>query len=406
MLSRDQDAYGRLVFDHYRGMPPLRSLGATTVGPPTASPTLAGQTESCETMDFPFTCEPLPIDVQGFVRSFAAGESAEMAAFYDRFGFVVVRDALSHYDCERTLAEIWDWLEAESAGAGGKVTRGEAVTWVERDGWPAHNRAAGLLSDGPWLTPRFLANRQTPVLYEVCAALLRRRELVVSHDRAALFRPTRAPEGGRVPCASTVNLHFDMNPWSSFAPPRAGAGRPIRARYDRDEHFIDEHNATGSAVSPSCVQGLFNLVDNREQDGGFLCVPGMQHHVREWAAFSEAALASRFRGNEVHCTFHRERDGEVVVQDPTGIHERARRVTLRAGSLLLWSPLLPHGSAPNDSTRIRAAQFLKVAPASAWHRDSFRARMAELKRRIRGQPATTPRGDRMLGLSPWPGAPA
>ena len=41
----------------------------------------------------------------------------------------------------------------------------------------------------------------------------------------------------------------------------------------------------------------------------------------------------------------------------------AQRVTMRAGSMVVWDSIMPHGSAPNDSNRIRFAQFIKMFPA-------------------------------------------
>jgi len=35
---------------------------------------------------------------------------------------------------------------------------------------------------------------------------------------------------------------------------------------------------------------------------------------------------------------------------------------MRAGSMVVWSQCLPHGSLPNMSDRFRSAQFLKMFP--------------------------------------------
>jgi hypothetical protein len=44
----------------------------------------------------------------------------------------------------------------------------------------------------------------------------------------------------------------------------------------------------------ACVylQGLFNILDNKEKDGGFHCVAGAHHHIFEWAkATKDAPIA-------------------------------------------------------------------------------------------------------------------
>jgi hypothetical protein len=76
-------------------------------------------------------------------------------------------------------------------------------------------------------------------------------------------------------------------------------------------------------------QGLLNLMDNEEADGGTVVVPRFPMHFDDW----RRSLGS-FRKNR---TGQRRRGNSFVFSDPTDpILSLARRVPLRAGSLLLW----------------------------------------------------------------------
>ena len=99
-------------------------------------------------------------------------------------------------------------------------------------------------------------------------------------------------------------------------------------------------------------QGVLNLVDNDEQDGGTAVVPGFHHCYSQW---------SKALGPWEKCRVGQRRRGNAFVFgnpfDP--IHKLMRRVTMRAGSLVLWNQCLVHGAVPNASKNCRVAQFVR-----------------------------------------------
>lgn len=138
--------------------------------------------------------------------------------------------------------------------------------------------------------------------------------------------------------------------------------------------FIIENNHIGvynPAFRRLSVQGLVNLADNREEDGGFHIVPGFYHHIKEWAENS-AHLRRIFGPYE---TF-------VVIPEEEPVTKHAVRVTCRAGSAVIWNQATLHGSTPNNSTKPRYAQFFKMFPKLP--ADSARAknRSVSVKKRL------------------------
>jgi len=58
--------------------------------------------------------------------------------------------------------------------------------------------------------------------------------------------------------------------------------------------FIVENNDAVTATYRR-VQGLIALDDAREEDGGFLTVPGFHRHLSEWADATRAEHAGDFK---------------------------------------------------------------------------------------------------------------
>ena len=88
---------------------------------------------------------------------------------------------------------------------------------------------------------------------------------MVNHDRYGLFRPTQLRvRGAKHPeWATNKNLHFDANVWKVCE----GAKPPDYPHYQRESDLITENNIID--LERPHAQGLINLIDNRQDDGGF-----------------------------------------------------------------------------------------------------------------------------------------
>jgi hypothetical protein len=158
-------------------------------------------------------------------------------------------------------------------------------------------------------------------------------------------------------------VHLDICPWTYLPDAKGGSRRhdietnPDLLRYDGDTRIRQlkdwraEINCVRGEYGPHS-QGVLALTDNEAQDGGTVVVPGFHRVFREW----QAALGT-WEGNRVG---QRRRGCSYNFHDPRDpIHGLARRVPVRAGSLLLWNQCTVHGAVPNMSTRFRVAQFVR-----------------------------------------------
>ncbi len=156
--------------------------------------------------------------------------------------------------------------------------------------------------------PAFWANRRSPRLVKAFAQLWGREDLWASVDQGGLNPPER--EDWTFP---GPHLHWD----TTLAEPH---------------HFG--------------LQGILYLVDVAEDQGAFTCIPGFHRTLKEWLANLPAGMAAR----------------QAILQQPG-----AKPIAARAGDLVIWNNLLPHGSSPNRAGRPRVAQYITLAPTRFGH---------------------------------------
>jgi hypothetical protein len=106
-------------------------------------------------------------------------------------------------------------------------------------------------------------------------------DLLVSHDRASFLRPTKSvllnsQLRDMKHWKTATNIHMDMGPWDYLHNPEKFENVLGTLQYGKNlNHFIFENNQIMSTVNGGLhVQGVLNLADNHECDGGFQIVPG------------------------------------------------------------------------------------------------------------------------------------
>eukprot|EP01127_Copromyxa_protea_P020359 TRINITY_DN6814_c0_g1_i1.p1 TRINITY_DN6814_c0_g1~~TRINITY_DN6814_c0_g1_i1.p1 ORF type:complete len:439 (-),score=59.50 TRINITY_DN6814_c0_g1_i1:10-1326(-) len=348
--------------------------------------------------DIQFESVDVPVDEEDprFVQSFAVGEAKEILKFFEEYGFVVVKDILTPLECEATIDEAFHTLSTNSGGA---FQRDDPSTW---DQWPSTGMSKyGQISRAPVFTPQAMMNRQNPRLHEAFSLFWNRGnpeveipDLLVSHDRLCIYRPTKDvlfPDGSirnlaryKIP----YNIHLDINPTQHAAEDAT----VIKERWEalkygqRTNHFITENNIGHHTYH--CLQGVLNLADNLEEDGGFVCVPGWTKHYATWLEKNTDYLASI--------------DTPSVQFDSSHwLNKYARRISMRAGSIVIFDSRTAHGAGPNNSSHIRCAQFIKMFAVTEFNSCILQARKATIEQQMRINnflPHLTPLGRTVFGL--------
>jgi hypothetical protein len=278
-------------------------------------------------------------------------------------GVVAVTGVLTSDECADTLTDmglpegisVWDPASYDAMDS-----------FVNRFGVVGHKSL---------FTPTLLRNRCLPNVVKVYELLYGHGDLLAQHDRVAIMRPYYSASGIEQPKHDTPfsypGLHLDINVPAFIS--EDGSEREITTflqhlTYADDRDFTSENNAKHVSWGQH-IQGVLNLIDNREEDGGFQCVP-----MRDCAAWL------REWGKSV--TGPREPNGKFVFDAKTfgKLGFVAERVPCPAGTLICFDAALPHGTQPNRSDRPRAIQFLRYIPRLSFPLDTRTQRAAALAR--------------------------
>jgi hypothetical protein len=182
--------------------------------------------------------------------------------------------------------------------------------------------------------------------------------------------------------------------WVSFD--RANMNPPARPDWDYQGMVHWDIDTTKDPV-PFQVQGVLYLEDTSADQGGFQCVAGFHNRFEEWVKTQPADRDPR----------HPALDGLEVKTIPG-----------KAGDLLIWHSLLPHGNSRNRSHKPRLAQYITMSPAreddeeTRQHRiETWRERQAPRGKAFPGDPRgfeqsrppaeLTSLGKKLLGLERW-----
>jgi ectoine hydroxylase-related dioxygenase (phytanoyl-CoA dioxygenase family) len=273
-----------------------------------------------------------------YCDSFSIKQEKEMKEFFDKFGFVVIENCLTQEECQSTLDEYFDTIEKFN----NKFDRKNMETWSN---WPKKGiEKYGQISRDPYFMKQCLRNRQNENIYKAFSILLDKKDLIVNHDRGSLFRPTEINSSWK----TSLNLHLDMNPFDWLY---SKEDKFIKLMgdlsYDDEHSFIFENNQICSSDG-MFLQGVINLHDNMEEDGGYIVVPGFHHIFKEYFGTSKPDFDLK--------SFSFDK------KDP--IMKLSKRIAMKAGSVVIWNQMMPHGSAPNFSGNLRCAQFIRMFPMS------------------------------------------
>ncbi|MFF4395244.1 phytanoyl-CoA dioxygenase family protein [Streptomyces sp. NPDC001480] len=237
-------------------------------------------------------------------------------AFWQTYGYVVVRDAISPGAAKSLLEFAWEFQGLDPD---------RPETWYEerefRSDLDRDLHVYGFVE--AYHHQLLWDSRQAERVYDAFADVWDCAELWVTLDRLNLNPPNRG------------------NRSRSLIEP-TDEGFDIELHWDVD---------TTLGVLPQRVQGIIALTDTRPELGGFQCAPDLFRRFEEWRVAQPAGR------DPIRPAIDR---AEFPVVRPD----------LQAGDLLIFNGLLAHGVAPNLSDNgVRAVQYLSMMPALEEHTD-------------------------------------
>lgn len=288
-------------------------------------------------------------------------------AFWQEYGYVIVREAVPAAAAKLLLDFLWDFQGLDPS---------RPDTWYRaRDFRSDLDRDLFIYGFVEAYHHQFIwDNRQAQRVYDAFVDVWDCEEQWVSLDRLNL-NPPNVKNRDRGLIAPTdrgfdIQLHWDVD--------------------------------TTLGVLPQRVQGLIALNDTQPECGGFQCAPQLFRDFDRWKLTQPADRdPARPRIDR----------SEFPIVQPK----------LRAGDLLIWNGLLAHGVAQNTSENgVRAVQYLSMMPALESNDELKRSRIdswrnlatptwdptltgdADKHESLRYATATlNDLGERLLGLSSW-----
>lgn len=295
--------------------------------------------------------------------------SEEDFAFWQTYGYVVVRGAVTPGEAKSLLAFAWEFQGLDPDRPDTWYRERTFRSDLDRDLY-VYGFVEAYHHQLLWDT------RQSQRVHDAFADVWDCEELWVTLDRLNLNPPNRG------------------NRSRSLIEP-TDEGFDIELHWDVD---------TTLGVLPQRVQGILALNDTEPEAGGFQCAPELFRRFEEWR------IAQPPGRDPV-------RPGADRAEFPVV------RPDLQAGDLLIFNGLLAHGVAPNlSANQVRAVQYLSMMPALEEHTELRRSRVeswrtlatpgwngtllgdADRHESQRYGPAElNGLGRRLLGLDPWSG---
>ncbi|MGW0629773.1 phytanoyl-CoA dioxygenase family protein [Streptomyces sp. NPDC002758] len=295
--------------------------------------------------------------------------SEEEFAFWQTYGYVVVRNAITPGEAKSLLEFAWEFQGLDPD---------RPETWYQertfRSDLDRDLHVYGFVE--AYHHQLIWDSRQSQRVYDAFVDVWDCEELWVTLDRLNLNPPNRGTRSRSL--IEPTDTGFD-----------------IELHWDVD---------TTLGVLPQRVQGIIALNDTQPELGGFQCAPELFRQFEEWRITQPA-----------------DRDPIRPAIDRSEFP--VVRPDLQAGDLLIFNGLLAHGVAPNLSDNgVRAVQYLSMMPALEEHEELRRSRVeswrtlstpdwnatllgdaAKPESERYGAATLNGLGCNLLGLHPWSG---
>jgi hypothetical protein len=286
----------------------------------------------------------IPMDERDdrFVKSFSLDANpAEILHFYNTYGLLVFDNILDADEITRSVADLWREYPDASPD--------DPNTWEKVD------HPFSFVGEEPLGGIQIWKNRQNPrvyraymLLYELISGRALEEQLIACFDRGSIIRPTQPPVG-KPEWVTRPIYHFDINPyiWTGMRT----ADRDYKMSYDYYSRLLSEGNNTPPINGYPKLRSVLQLSDCVDDSGGLECFVGFNNQIKNWCQVNPPV--GKFLNPY---GFGIDKDNPIC--------ENMQKITVRAGSMIVFSAELPHNIFPNTSTQFRYAQYLRMTPLS------------------------------------------
>lgn len=304
-----------------------------------------------------------------FHLTFTIDQEKELKKFFDENGYVAIKEILTDDDCKNTLDDIDGQIK--------KIEPRFDIKDVSTYEFAPIFNNFGMYAKKPIITEQFCKNRQNAKIHRAFQILCGEEQILVSVDRCAFYRPT----AGLMIDNKAIDredwktnyvypgLHLDFHP-GSYSDCKNILEKRESLDYATTADFVTENNLYSKQDGIE-IQCVINLIDNREDDGGFQCVPGFHKDYHLWVKDK-----NDFSNNYGEGVYHFSKSDKI---DMKYVHS-PKRVPVPKGTVIFWTQFMAHGTKPNNSSNPRCIQFMKGFGKKIVSKERLKKRSACLKK--------------------------
>lgn len=236
-----------------------------------------------------------------FPPAFDVGEPLALEYLKEE-GYVVFKNVLSLEENKEAISLMWKWLEKVCPD----IRRDNWKTW---DSWPKTSLSGILYSDGIGQSEFLWYLREKPKVRQIFSNIWNgEQDLTCSFDGCTIVRPVDVSNW----IITELGLHLDQN--------------------------ISEKPGF------QCVQGLVNLIDSKEEDGGFVCIP-KSHLVAHQLFLQEPFKSLEYDFAEIPMLSN----SDIWTQTFKDLYPI--KLCIDQNCMLLWDSRTIHGTIPPSPVR-------------------------------------------------------
>lgn len=285
--------------------------------------------------------------------SFSLDNPENINTFFNENGYVVIDNIFTKQECNDIFLHCGNLITHQANNFDiTKIETYDAASQVLNN--------YGMITRHPIMTNEFINMRQNENLYRAVNLFI--NDPTINHDRFLFYRPTTGllinkmcvdkPEWKTVFNSPGIHLDIDPKIYEEDNLEETEKAREFLT-YDDTVHYVSENHIYGKSEGLR-LQGLINIINNSEIDGGFTCVPGFHNKFDEW--YTEK-IYSGFEFTELGRYFFNSKSSIDMKYISNSI-----RIPMKAGSIVLWDARLAHTGKPNLSNRPRLALPFSVSP--------------------------------------------
>eukprot|EP01048_Picozoa_sp_COSAG05_P021266 COSAG05_NODE_3862_length_1801_cov_2.689777_1_plen_353_part_00 len=294
----------------------------------------------------------------------------------DTHGFVVGRGVISPEQAARTAADVWEFAgRKEHQCLDFYLDPENEDNWYNGQGRCGFKKAVELYhSQAMW------DNKTCENMHGIFAQIYHTQRLRCDVGRCSITPPSRDP-------TEQQHVHWDIQQLYAYMEYEGGNTKenlPKGSRYTPVEAQPAPPGARSAregvgALPPFALASVLYLTDTPSDGGAFTCIPGFHKKIDSWLGSLPASI-----------------DGKKPWCEQDLLDQGVVSVPGKAGDLVIWNSLLPHGAGVNRATKSRVVQYCGLSPAGEVSLEEI-----ERQRHYHAHRIGSPR----LGLPAEPGLP-